>query len=491
LLLAALAASAHAPPTPVPAPPFHLDANRLVDAKDTVFLLRGGALPLLEADPPPVVGFRVLRQRWNFNAVRLPVSIAQWKKEGAPFLDRIAAAVATANAESLVAIVAPIGDTPLEFWRAAAPRLKSLPGAIFALDGDPAPTASWRSWLDTMQPIADAIRAAGAAQILAAPARDFQGFTRDFALRDPNVLYAVHTAVPTDFPGDLPLYAVDSGATCDGDATLAALSLDDRRAISWTRVTGICAAVDQNLLLWMTGDPGGFGTLDPTQIASAAGGFPGQVAPGEILSLYGQGIGPDTALPAHLTGGRVDTTLGGVQVLFDGVPAPILLSGYFQVNVQVPYELAGHAKTLVQLVYREVPSNTVELEIAAAAPAIFTTFAGGSDALALNADGTINGPGNPAPRGSIIAIFATGAGQTTPPSATGVPAAVAPESLKASLSIAGQPAEILYAGPAPTLVGVAQINARIPATLNDSSRAALVLTVGAAASRTGVVIWVR
>jgi uncharacterized protein (TIGR03437 family) len=250
--------------------------------------------------------------------------------------------------------------------------------------------------------------------------------------------------------------------------------------------------LDQSLLLWTTGDAGGFGYLDPTQIASAAGGAPGPVAPGEILSLYGQGIGPEIALGPQLVSGRVDTVAGGVRVLFDGVPAPVLLAGYFQVNVQVPYEIAGRRKTAVQLIYRDLPSNLVELDVVESAPAIFTTFVGGSDALALNEDGSINSPSNPAPRGSVLALFGTGAGQTSPPAITGVPAAAAAPGLPASVTVGGRDAEVLYAGPAPTLLGVTQINIRIPADLpGNSPRAAVVLTIKGAASRPGVVFWVR
>ena len=126
----------------------------------------------------------------------------------------------------------------------------------------------------------------------------------------------------------------------------------------------------------------------------------------------------------------------------------------------------------------------------AAAPGIFTTFTGGSDVLALNQDGSVNGPDNPAARGSIAALFATGAGQTTPASVTGVPATVGTTAAPASVTLAGRQAEILYAGPAPTLVGVTQVNARVPADA-PAGRAAVVLTVGAASSRSGVVLWVK
>ena len=47
----------------------------------------------------------------------------------------------------------------------------------------------------------------------------------------------------------------------------------------------------QFVLLWMSGDPAGFGSLAVNQIANAAGGIPAPVAPGEVLSLFGQQIG--------------------------------------------------------------------------------------------------------------------------------------------------------------------------------------------------------
>lgn len=486
-----------------------MQTNRLVDGKGDPFLLRGAVLPLFDGTAIPPVTLRVLRQRWNFNAVRIPVSIARWRRDGQPYLDAIMAAVAASNRESLVAIVTAAGETPLpdsaavDFWRAAAQQLRLAPSVILSLYDEPR-TAGWPAWVAAMQPLVDAIRATGAAQLIAATAPDFQGFGREFYLRDSNVLYEVRTSAASDeardrsfgfLVNDVPVFAGTWGGACGSATTeivLDTLAYFDRRNMSWTVAKGACRTIDDNTLLWMTGDPGGFGTIDPTQIASAAGGFPGPVSPGEIISLYGQGIGPETAAGPSLVAGRVDTTLGEVRVLFDGVPAPIFLAGYFQVNVQVPYEVAARGRTAVQLVYRDVPSNTVELEVTAAAPSIFTTFPGGSDALVLNQDGTINGPTAPAARGSIVALFATGVGQTEPPSITGVPAAGASNSLRASAAIAGRAAEVLYAGPAPTLAGVAQINARIPADLPEGTqRAPVAITIGAVTSRSGVVLWVR
>ena len=57
--------------------------------------------------------FRVIQQRWNMNAVRLPVSAAVWKRDGQAYLDRVAAVVALANAESLVVVLAAQEDRSL------------------------------------------------------------------------------------------------------------------------------------------------------------------------------------------------------------------------------------------------------------------------------------------------------------------------------------------------------------------------------------------
>src|ERR1035437_11183138 len=86
-------AAGHAPPTPIPVPPLRVKANQLVDSAGAVFVLRGVSMPGLEAISPTATDlanvramsgftFRVMRQRWNMNAVRLPVSAAVWKRDG-------------------------------------------------------------------------------------------------------------------------------------------------------------------------------------------------------------------------------------------------------------------------------------------------------------------------------------------------------------------------------------------------------------------------
>jgi uncharacterized protein (TIGR03437 family) len=65
----------------------------------------------------------------------------------------------------------------------------------------------------------------------------------------------------------------------------------------------------------------------------------GQVTPGEIISIFGTNFGPATGLTASIgteqTG--LPTQLGGVQVLFDGVAAPLLYASSNQINAIVPF----------------------------------------------------------------------------------------------------------------------------------------------------------
>src|SRR5205085_6463812 len=60
-------------------------------------------------------------------------------------------------------------------------------------------------------------------------------------------------------------------------------------------------------------------------LVDGASAQPGAVTPGKIVVLYGSRLGPQVLAGAELAGdGRLSTSLGGTQVLFDGVPAPLL-----------------------------------------------------------------------------------------------------------------------------------------------------------------------
>jgi uncharacterized protein (TIGR03437 family) len=190
-------------------------------------------------------------------------------------------------------------------------------------------------------------------------------------------------------------------------------------------------------------------------------------APGQIVAIFGSGLGPQTGVGLNLdSSGFVDTILAGTRVVFDGTPAPMIYSSDNQVMAVVPYSVAGQTSTHVQVQYNGTVCPGVDIDVADSAPGIFTIDSSGSGQGAiLNQDFSLNSAANPASRGSIIVIYATGQGQTNPNGIDGlVIADVLPAPvLQVTVTIAGRTADILYAGAVSGLVsGILQVDARVP-----------------------------
>ena len=133
--------------------------------------------------------------------------------------------------------------------------------------------------------------------------------------------------------------------------------------------------------------------------------------------------------------------------------------------------------------------------VQAATPALFTADASGKGPVAaLNQDGSVNSPSNPAAQGSIVVLYATGEGalNAAVPDGTIISATpLAAPVLPVQVTIGGTNANIMYAGAVPQLVaGAIQINIRVPTGL-PSGNAAIDLIVGTAISPNGCTIWVQ
>jgi len=197
------------------------------------------------------------------------------------------------------------------------------------------------------------------------------------------------------------------------------------------------------------------------------------LAAGEVVSLFGEGIGPDQ--PAHLetdASGKVTTALGGTQVFFDGLAAPLLYAQARQINAVVPWEITNRKTARICVVYRGESTNCITAPVAELSPGIFRLS--GTRAAVLNHDGSANSPGRPAVPGTVISLFVTGSGPSIPPQTNGeityapLPRAIRPVQIRFRIitgfmrwsNVAG---EVLFHGPAPNLVsGVTQINVRLP-----------------------------
>ncbi len=236
------------------------------------------------------------------------------------------------------------------------------------------------------------------------------------------------------------------------------------------------------------------------------------LAPGELVSLFGEDLAP--ALPlVPASGTQASTTNFGA--FFDGVPAPILYSSGQQINVQVPFETAGKNSVKLQLVDKNVPLQLMEsrtFQVADRQPAIFLAPAGftspfpgytpcggvvsiGPQALALNADGTVNDCTNPAAPGSTVTLFANGLGQVTPALATGTIAPAPAVDLTPGLALSAPgaaPSNVTTMTLPGALEGVEQVKVQLPPAAPATPAYDLVPTVlGVTLRERLVLIWVR
>jgi uncharacterized protein (TIGR03437 family) len=243
--------------------------------------------------------------------------------------------------------------------------------------------------------------------------------------------------------------------------------------------------------------PGSTGSQTPALAAvlNAASYAQKGVSPGEIVTIFGQNMGRSQTDSLQLDDqGNVTRILGNTLVLFDGFAAPMLYAAPGQVSAVVPFGLASDT-TQVQLEYNGQMSNVLAVPVAAATPGIFTADSSGAGpAAALNQDYSLNSVNNPATAGSVLMLYATGAGQMSPqpPDGSVVTADNLPQPLQnVSVQVGGQPATILYAGGAPGEVsGVLQINIQLPAGVTGAN-VPVMLTIGNANSRPGVTLAIQ
>ncbi len=218
------------------------------------------------------------------------------------------------------------------------------------------------------------------------------------------------------------------------------------------------------------------------------------VAPGEMVTLFGTGLGPAQLQPLTLdANGLLSTEVAGVRVLFEGIPAPILYVSSLQAAAMAPYFVANLQTVHVQVEYQGNRSAAFVAPVVPASPGIFTRNEQGTgQGSILNQDGhTANSAAMPAPAGSIVSLYLTGEGQTSPPGFDGKLAlSILPKpAQKVSVTIGGVPAEVDYAGAAPDLVaGTMQINARIPSGVAPGPAVSVAVTIGTATTASNVTL---
>jgi uncharacterized protein (TIGR03437 family) len=231
-------------------------------------------------------------------------------------------------------------------------------------------------------------------------------------------------------------------------------------------------------------------------VVNAASFVNGPIVPGELLSIFGFQVGPFWAAKSRVnSAGVVEPDTGGVRVLFDGVPAPILYAQQKQLNVVVPFAVV--APTTVLTIEYIDRSDALTLPVASSAPGIFTANAlGTGQATAYNEDGTLNSVSRPAARGSVVTLTATGIGIAPPFPIDGQVTADIGVSANLASSVIVQIGDrrvpvdsVIWAPHLPA--GVARISLRIPADLEPNIATPVVVVTGAAVSQGRVTIAIR
>jgi uncharacterized protein (TIGR03437 family) len=259
---------------------------------------------------------------------------------------------------------------------------------------------------------------------------------------------------------------------------------------------GQAIAVDSVGLLHVAGLNGLISTIAPLQpfaprifglTNAAAGPFSGRLSLGELISIYGPGIGPSMAASGKPdSNGLYPKSLEGVQVLIDSVAAPLLYVSATQINAQVPFLLTDPDNATISITNG---SSSIPVFRASVDPAIPGIFNNAGNAAAVNQDGTLNSMANPAKAGSIVSIWATGTGVLFGSIDGQVATSAGNNCAACEISVDGVTSVngfslALYAGAAPGIInGVSQINFVVPSLSGlYMNQAPVTLTVGTAVS---------
>jgi len=226
----------------------------------------------------------------------------------------------------------------------------------------------------------------------------------------------------------------------------------------------------------------------------------GPLAPGTRIVVKGTSMGPAEAVLADLTGDFVPADLAGVQLLFNGIPAPLYSVSRDNIVAQVPFAVAGSSSVEVVVRNNGVDSEPANMELAVSTPAIVTndSATGRGQATALNQNGSANSPANLATRNETITFLVNGAGAVRPDAedgriyrqATELPVPVLP----VTVQIGGQNAVVTQATVAPNeTAGMIRVTARIAVNSTTGTAVPVIIRFGGQTAQTqaGVTISVR
>ena len=240
-----------------------------------------------------------------------------------------------------------------------------------------------------------------------------------------------------------------------------------------------------------------------TAVVNSASFAQGTIAPGDVIAIFGLGIGPAALAIFDPTVAPIPTALPvsapSTIVTVNGTPAPILYTSGTQASVIVPYTTAG-STAQIAVTYGGLSSQAFTVAVAPADPGIYSMASSGKGQGAIlnynttTGDYSINSNSNAALRGSVVILYITGAGATTSAADnTLIPASPAVTPVQTpTVTIGGQGATLLGAqAPAGSVPGLMQLNVTVPANVTIGNAVPVIVTIGGVASQSGLTMAVK
>jgi uncharacterized protein (TIGR03437 family) len=237
-------------------------------------------------------------------------------------------------------------------------------------------------------------------------------------------------------------------------------------------------------------------SVQPNGVVSAASFLARAVSPGEIISIFGENLGPDGGEDpgANSLTGRPTTMASDVAVTVGGIAAPLFFISSKQINAQLPFEVAGRPNAAVVVRHKQSASTPVSVAIADSNPGLFTYPTGAAIVVNQPAQ-TLNSPANPAPRGTVVTLYGTGTGLVDPPLETGQLAggqgALSGTARGVNATIGGEAAAVAFSGMAPGFTGLWQLNVWIPVQTTPGPAVPIFINVAGTPTQPGVTISVQ
>ena len=316
---------------------------------------------------------------------------------------------------------------------------------------------------------------------------------QDLLLTDPNgnLLVMLGDGLGTFAgPSASPSPTIYTGASAPYDDYWGSVTTADFRGIGKQDVAMALAGKSVSLLL------NGGAVPVVSSLNNAASMAVAPAVPGSLTAVFGSGLAyasgtTQPGVPVSSNGAA--DTLFGLTMQTNGIDAPLLYASPGQANIQIPWELAGQMQVTF-LVTRNGTTRMMTIPLAPYAPGVFSTNqGGGAQAAALIAStppviaapaGTFPGS-RPIHAGEYLSLFGTALGAVDSAQITNQHAACCVSTTATPVvTVGGVPAVVQFSGLAPTLLGVYQVNVRIPSNAPTGSTVPVVLKIGGATSNT-------